>query len=75
MVMKIKFTKALQKDSGLLLMTNKPFLPIIDDTVYTVTFDFNDNAHFFIGSTELACGARDALMNIIAADYAHLVNK
>jgi hypothetical protein len=75
MVMKIKFVKELNEETGLKTTTNEPFLPIINNVIYTVTFDSNNFAHFFIGSTEVASGVKDALMKLFTMGHAHLVGK
>jgi hypothetical protein len=73
MVMKIKFVKELNEETGFKTTTNEPFLPIINNVIYTVTFDSKNFAHFFIGSTEVASGVKDALMRLFTAGHAHLV--
>lgn len=75
MVMRIKFVKELNEEAGLKTNTNEPFLPNINDLIYTVTFDSNNLAHFFIGSTEVASGVKDALMKLFTTGHAHLVGK
>jgi len=75
MVMRIKFVKELNKETGLMTTTNEPFLPNINNLIYTVTVDSKNFVHFFIGSTEVASGLQDALMKLIAAGHAHLVSK
>ena len=75
MVMRIKFVKELNEETGLKTTLNEPFLPNINNLIYTVTFDSNNLAHFFIGSTEVAGGLQDSLMKLIAAGHAHLVSK
>jgi hypothetical protein len=75
MVMRIKFVKELNEDTGLMTTLNEPFLPYINNLIYTVTFDSNNFAHFFIGSTEVASGVKDTLMKLFTAGHAHLVSK
>jgi hypothetical protein len=75
MVMRIKFVKELNEDTGLMTTLNEPFLPNINNLIYTVTFDSNNFAHFFIGSTEVASGVKDALMKLFTQGHAHLVSK
>lgn len=75
MVMRIKFVKELNKETGLMTTANEPFLPNINNLIYTVTVDSKNFVHFFIGSTEVAGGLQDALMKLIAAGHAHLVSK
>ena len=75
MVMRIKFVKELNEDTGLMTTLNEPFLPNINNLTYTVAFDSNNLAHFFVGSTEVASGVKDALMKLFTAGHAHLVSK
>jgi hypothetical protein len=75
MVLKIKFVKKLNEGNGLKTTTNEPFLPNINNLIYTVTFDSNNRAYFFIGSTEVASGVKDALMKLFTTGHAHLVGK
>ena len=75
MVMRIKFVKELNEDTGLMTTLNEPFLPNINNLIYTVTFDSNNLAHLFIGSTEVASGVKDALLKLFTAGHAHLVSK
>jgi hypothetical protein len=75
MVMRIKFVKELNEETGLKTTLNEPFLPNINNLIYTVTFDSNNLAHFFIGSTEVASGVKDALLKLFTAGHAHLVSK
>ena len=75
MVMRIKFVKELNEETGLKTTLNEPFLPNINNLIYTVTVDSKNFVHFFIGSTEVAGGLQDALMKLIAAGHAHLVSK
>jgi hypothetical protein len=75
MVMRIKFVKELNEDTGLMTTLNELFLPNINNLIYTVTFDSNNLAHFFISSTEVASGVKDALMKLFMAGHAHLVSK
>ena len=70
-----KFVKELNKETGLMTTTNEPFLPNINNLIYTVTVDSKNFVHFFIGSTEVAGGLQDALMKLIVAGHAHLVSK
>ena len=75
MVMRIKFVKELNEETGLKTTLNEPFLPNINNLIYTVTYDSNNLAHFFVGSTEVASGVKDALMKLFSAGHAHLVSK
>ena len=75
MVMRIKFVKELNEDTGLMTTLNEPFLPYINNLIYTVTFDSNNRAYFFIGSTEVANGVKDALLKLFTTGHAHLVGK
>ena len=75
MVMRIKFVKELNEDTGLMTTLNELFLPNINNLIYTVTFDSNNLAHFFISSTEVSSGVKDALMKLFMAGHAHLVSK
>ena len=75
MVMRIKFVKELNEDTGLKTTLNEPFLPNINNLIYTVTFDSNNLAHLFIGSTEVASGVKDALLKLFTAGHAHLVSR
>ena len=75
MVMRIKFVKELNEDTGLKTTLNEPFLPNINNLIFTVTFDSNNLAHFFIGSTEVASGVKDALLKLFTAGHAHLVSR
>ena len=75
MVMRIKFVKELNKETGLMTTANEPFLPNINNLIYTVTYDSNNLAHFFIGSTEVASGVKDVQMKLFTAVHDHLVGK
>jgi hypothetical protein len=75
MVMRIKFVKKLNEENGIRTTTNEPFSPNINNLIYTVTFDSNNRAYFFIGSTEVASGVKDALMKLFTTGHAHLVGK
>ena len=68
----VLFTSEYEKESS---TTNEPFFPNINNLIYTVTFDSNNRAHFFIGSTEVASGVKDALMKLFTTGHAHLVGK
>ena len=39
MVMRIKFVKELNEETGLKTTLNEPFLPNINNLIYTVTYD------------------------------------
>ena len=73
--MRVRFVKELNEETGLKTTLIEPFLPNINNLIYTVTFDSNNFAHFFIGSTEVASGVKDALMKLLTVDHADLVGK
>ena len=75
MVMRVKFVKELRVGDGLKTISNDPFLPLVNDLIYTVTVDSNNFAHFFIGSTEVAGGLHDSFLKLITTGHAHLVAK
>ena len=64
MVMRVRFVKELNEETGLKTTLIEPFLPNINNLIYAVTFDSTNSAHFYVGSTEVASGVKDALMKL-----------
>ena len=75
MVYRVKFVKELRVGDGLKTISDDPFLPLVNDLIYTVTVDSNNFAHFFIGSSEVAGGLHDSFLKLITTGHAHLVAK
>jgi hypothetical protein len=75
MVMRVKFVKELNEETGLKTTLNEPFLPNINNLIYTVTFDSINSANFYVGINEFASSVKDALMKLLTVDHAHLVGK
>jgi hypothetical protein len=75
MVMRVKFVKELNEETGLKTTLTEAFLPNINNLIYAVTFDSINSANFCVGSNEFASGVKDALMKLLTVDHAHLVGK
>ena len=64
MVMRVRFVKELNEETGLKTTLIEPFLPNINNLIYEVTIDSINSAHFYVDSNEFASGVKDALMKL-----------